>query len=343
MLTRHAIDLLRPRRRPSSAWALALLLAGAGTRCLIGTGVYTSVHTDVVVALAVGIVCLLFGALVCLVGRVSCAAVLLALAFITAVTSFLVAMADNRADVAMAALPYPWTSLYAAHFLSRRYSYVVAAFTSVGFAAGILASGQHHLGGAWLLITATVVAVTVVTGKLVSAMRRQSETDPLTHVVNRAGFRRHADQVLASAVRRGRPVSLVLCDIDGLKQVNDARGHAAGDELLIDIVNGWRAVLRGNDVLARIGGDEFAVLLPDTTAAGAQASVDRLRMSTDRAFSAGIATWAPGTTLDALLAEADAAMYARKPRRGRVVATIPMPRRSGAPIVTVHRAQTSAD
>jgi hypothetical protein len=66
-------------------------------------------------------------------------------------------------------------------------------------------------------------------------------------------------------------------------------------------------------------------------------------MSTDRAFSAGIATWAPGTTLDALLAEADAAMYARKPRRDRVVATIPMPRRSGAPIVTVHRAQTSAD
>jgi diguanylate cyclase (GGDEF)-like protein len=334
MLIRHALDLLRPRRRPSSAWALALLLAGAGTRCFIGTGVYISVREDAVVALSAGVLCLLLAGLVYVVGRMSVTTVLVVLALITSVTSVLVAMASNRADVALSALPYPWTSLYAAHFLSRRSAYAVAAFNSLGFAVGIAASGQHDLVGAWLVITATVLLVTVVTQSLVLAMRRQSETDPLTLVVNRAGFRRQADQLLASAARRGQPLALVICDIDGLKQINDSKGHAAGDTLLTDIVSGWRGVLRGNDVLARIGGDEFAVMLPDTSAAGAQLAVERLRASTDNGFSAGVAIWTPDASLDALLAQADAAMYASKPQRDRFVSTIPMPRRSAAQTVT---------
>lgn len=343
MSIRRALDRLQLRRRPSSAWALALLLAGAGARCVIGTGVFISDHADVAVAVVLGSLCLVLAASVYLVGSVSRTVVVLALAFITAVTSVLVAMGDNRADVALSALPYPWTSLYAAHFMSRRYAYAVAAFNSLGFAAGIVASGQHHLAGAWLLITATVLAVTAVTGSLVSAMRRQSETDPLTHIVNRAGFRRQADLMLAAALRRGEPVSLVVCDIDGLKEVNDLRGHAAGDALLIDIVDGWRGVLRGNDVLARLGGDEFAVILPDTSAAGAQIAVDRLRASTEHAFSAGVATSTSGMSLDALLAEADAAMYARKRQRSQIVTSIPMPRQSAGPVAAVYRARTIAD
>jgi diguanylate cyclase (GGDEF)-like protein len=175
-----------------------------------------------------------------------------------------------------------------------------------------------------------VVAVTAVTAHLTDAMRQQSETDPLTGVVNRAGFRRQAEHVIAAAARRNQPVALVLCDIDGLKQVNDARGHAAGDALIIGIVNGWRDALRGNDVLARLGGDEFAVLLPDTTEEGATALVERLRAATDNAFSAGVATWSPGTSLEALIAEADATMYAAKPQRNRIVASIPAPRRTEA-------------
>ena len=343
MLIRHALDLLHPRRRPSSAWALALLLAGAGLRCVIGTGVFIAGHNDTLVALSLGAVCLLLAALVYLVGKVSCPAVIAVLAFITSVTSVLVAMGDNRADVALSALPYPWTSLYAAHFMGRKQAYVVAAFNSVGFAAGIAASGQHHLAGAWLLITATVVAVTAVTGSLVSAMRQQSETDPLTRVANRAGFRRQATLALAAAARNSQALSLVVCDIDGMKIVNDLQGHAAGDDLLVGIVKGWRGVLRGNDVLARIGGDEFAILLPDTSGEGAHTAVQRLRASTGQAFSAGIATWGPGVTLDALLAEADAAMYACKPQRSRFVTTIPQPRRTAAASVTVFGAQPVAD
>ena len=329
MVIRRALDSLALRQRPSSAWALALLLLGAGARCLFGTGAHVAAGADTLAITLVGAACVLLAGAVYVAGaRLPCAAILVLLALITGVTSLLVAMSQSRADVALSALPYPWTSLYAAHLLSRRDAYATAALNSLGFGAAIAASGQHNLTGAWVLVTATVVAVTAVTAGLTTAMRQQSETDPLTGVANRAGFRRQADHVLASAARRDQPVALVLCDIDGLKQVNDAKGHAAGDALIIGTVQSWQGALRGNDVLARLGGDEFAVLLPDTSASGATALVERLRAATDNAFSAGLAIWTPGAGLDTVIAEADAAMYAAKPRRDRVVASIPAPRRT---------------
>ena len=319
---------LSVRQRPSSAWALALLLFGGGMRCLFGTGAHVAAGTSTVIVTAVGVVSALLGLAVYALGaRLPRAFIPVLLAETTAVTSVLVATSTDRANVALSALAYPWASLYAAHFLSRRASYSIAALSAGGFGAGIIATGLHGLVGAWVLVTLTVCSVTAVTESLVAALRRQSETDPLTRVANRAGFQRLADQLLASAARRSEPVVLVLCDIDGLKQVNDASGHAAGDAVLTGVVREWQAVLRSNDVIARLGGDEFAVLLPDTDLEGARASVDRLRGATKSAFSAGIAAWIPGSSLDVLLADADAAMYACKPASNRAV--IPQPRRSG--------------
>jgi diguanylate cyclase (GGDEF)-like protein len=319
---------LSVRQRPSSAWALALLLFGGGMRCLVGTGSHVAAGASTLIITSVGVLSVIFGLTVYVVGaRLPRALTPVLLAETTAITSVLVATSTSRADVALSALAYPWASLYAAHFLSRRASYPIAALSAGGFAAGIIATGLHGLVGAWVLVTLTICAVTAVTESLVAALRKQSETDPLTRVANRAGFQRLADQLLASAARRGAPVALVLCDIDGLKQVNDAGGHAAGDAVLTGVVREWYAVLRSNDVVARLGGDEFAVLLPDTDLDGARASVDRLRGATSNAFSAGIATWTPGTSLDVLLADADAAMYACKPRSVRASATIPPPRR----------------
>ena len=315
------------RRRPASAWALAMLLFGGGMRCLFGTGAHVAAGTSTVVVTSIGVVAALLGIAVYVLGpRCPRALVPVLLAVTTAITSMLVATSTNRADVALSALSYPWASLYAAHFLSRRASYSVVGLSAGGFGAGIIATGLHGLVGAWVLVTLTVCAVTAVTESLVSALRKQSETDPLTRVANRAGFQRLADQLLASAARRGEPVALVLCDIDGLKQVNDAGGHAAGDAVLTGVVREWLSVLRSNDVIARLGGDEFAVLLPDTDADGAHASVERLRSATNNAFSAGVASWTPGSSLDALLADADAAMYACKPASGRGAPAIPTPR-----------------
>jgi diguanylate cyclase (GGDEF)-like protein len=319
------------RPRPASAWALALLLLGGGVRCLVGPGSHVAAGTATDLVTVGGVVSVLLAGFVYAAGeRCPRVAIPALLAATTAVTSVLVATSTNRADVALSALAYPWASLYAAHFLSRRAAYVNIGLIVGGFGAGILASGLPGLVGAWILVTATVTAVTAVTASLVTALRTQSETDPLTRVANRAGFQRLADQLLASAARRGEPVALVLCDIDGLKQVNDAGGHAAGDAVLTGVVREWLVVLRSNDVIARLGGDEFAVLLPDTDIDGAHASVDRLRAATSKAFSAGIAMWAPGTSLDRLLADADAAMYACKPSSGRVHVAVPSPRRPAA-------------
>ena len=337
----RALRALLIRQRPSSAWALSLLLLGAGARCLVGPGARAHAGTTSIAVMSVGSVCVLLAATIYLFGlRAPRVSVPVLLATTTGVTSLLVATAPSRADIALSALAYPWVCLYAAHFLSRRAAYLNVALIAAGFGAAITSSGLPNLLGAWVLVTATVTAVTAVTASLVSALRRQSETDPLTLVANRAGFRRLADQVLASAARRGEPVALVLCDVDGLKQVNDANGHAAGDAVLTGIVREWLGVLRANDVIARLGGDEFAVLMPDTDVEGARASVDRLRGSTESAFSAGIATWTPGTSLDVLLADADAAMYASKPGRARTVAHVPSQRQA---VATFNPAPTLAE
>ena len=315
------------RQRPSSAWALCLLLLGAGVRCLVVPRAEPVDGAAAAVLLAVGAGCVLLAAAIYLLGLPRPRfAIPVLLAVITGATSLLVAIGDDRADVALSAFAYPWVCLYAAHFLSRRWAYVNIGLIAIGCAGGIVATGLPHLFGAWVLVTATATAVTLVTAALVDQLRRQSETDPLTLVANRAGFQRLADQVLAAAARRGEPVALVLCDVDGLKQINDSGGHAAGDAALTGIVSCWRVVLRGNDVIARLGGDEFAVLMPGTTTEGANASVERLRAATDKPFSAGVATWTPGTSLEALIADADAAMYACKPNSARSAATIPTPR-----------------
>jgi len=331
-------------QRPASAWALALLLLGAGARCLAGTGSHIPAGPTATLATAVGAMCLaLAGAVYLIPRRPPHSVALVLLGLTTGVTSLLVASSLDRAGVALSALAYPWTALYAALFLNRREAYANVGLTGIGFALGIIASGRPGLIGAWILVTITVLGVTITTSGLVAAMRRLSETDPLTRVVNRAGFRRQAHQVFASAARRGQPVALVLCDIDGLKQVNDAKGHAAGDALITDVVNGWRGVLRGEDVLARIGGDEFAVLLPDTSPSGALAAVERLRKGTDNAFSAGVASWTPGMSLDALLAGADAEMYACKSRRSAVSANLPAPRRPGMAVPSMRPTPTLAE
>ncbi len=315
------------RQRPSSAWALSLLLLGGGVRCLVEPGADLAGNTAPTAVLAVGAACVVLAGAIYLFGLPRPHVTIpLVLTLLTAATSLLVASADDRADVALSAFAYPWASLYAAHFLSRRVAYATVGLIAVGCGGGIIATGLQHLVGAWVLITVTSTAVTLVTAALVDALRRQSETDPLTRVANRAGFQRLADQVLAAAARRGEPVSLVVCDVDGLKQINDAGGHAAGDAVLTGVVAEWLAVLRANDVIARLGGDEFAVLMPDTTAAGAQASVDRLWHATANRFSAGVSAWSPGMTLDTLIADADAAMYACKPGTARTMNTVPLPR-----------------
>jgi diguanylate cyclase (GGDEF)-like protein len=97
-----------------------------------------------------------------------------------------------------------------------------------------------------------------------NAIRQMAHYDGLTGLPNRRLLEDRMDQVLASARRRGTKVAVLFIDLDKFKQVNDQRGHEAGDWLLKQVANRMRAALRESDTASRVGGDEFVVLLPDT-------------------------------------------------------------------------------
>ncbi|HEX2208508.1 MAG TPA: GGDEF domain-containing protein [Longimicrobium sp.] len=152
--------------------------------------------------------------------------------------------------------------------------------------------------------------------RLIDSVRSLSLTDPLTGL----GNRRHMECVMShawSAARRGEPLVVMALDLDGFKEVNDTRGHEAGDEMLCTVASALRAEARGSDVLVRHGGDEFLVILPGSTVEGAHALAERLRRRLEGAvgISAGIACYtAEHETPESLIREADRRLYEAKAR-----------------------------
>jgi diguanylate cyclase (GGDEF)-like protein len=159
-------------------------------------------------------------------------------------------------------------------------------------------------------------ATTVVAALLSRAMRTSATTDPLTGAINRGGFDAALAEAVLTAERTGGSLSLLLLDLDGFKQINDRRGHAAGDALLRAAARAWTAVLSDRDTLARLGGDEFAVIRPEADRAGTARLAARLSVATPEVTcSVGIARWGPGQDAEALLAAADAHLYLQKRQR----------------------------
>jgi diguanylate cyclase (GGDEF)-like protein/PAS domain S-box-containing protein len=154
--------------------------------------------------------------------------------------------------------------------------------------------------------------------ELLQAVEQLARTDGLTGVMNRATWRGQLVSELERAARTGDPVSVLMIDLDNFKALNDGRGHAAGDRVLKASAGGWLGAIRTIDELGRIGGDEFAVLLPDCDENGAREVADRIRVSTPSGTtcSMGLALWDREETADACLHRADEALYRAK-REGR--------------------------
>jgi diguanylate cyclase (GGDEF)-like protein/putative nucleotidyltransferase with HDIG domain len=142
-----------------------------------------------------------------------------------------------------------------------------------------------------------------------------SRTDPLTESLNRRGFEERVQAELDEAVRSGRPLALVLLDLDNFKAVNDLHGHPAGDELLCWVVEGIGKSIRAMDTVGRLGGDEFAVLAPGLAQAGAIELGERIRsvLSERIAVTTGVACFpVDGTDPDELQRRADSHLYEQK-------------------------------
>lgn len=156
-------------------------------------------------------------------------------------------------------------------------------------------------------------------------MTELAHTDPLTGLANRRQMIVQLEREFSRAHRYQRPLSLLYLDLDGFKTVNDHFGHLFGDEVLSSAAVSLRSVLRSTDLLARIGGDEFAVLLPETDLAGGVGVANKLRRALQAfsehlgsafptlTFSAGVAQLLPeDESIDDLLARADEVQYQAK-------------------------------
>ncbi|MEX1127738.1 MAG: GGDEF domain-containing protein [Vicinamibacterales bacterium] len=179
--------------------------------------------------------------------------------------------------------------------------------------------------------TSTAVAFTLfgyALGRQADRLARLSETDALTGLCNARGLFDRLDAELARSYRHREPLALLLVDLDGLKRINDRHGHHAGDQAIRALGDVIRTELRETDVGARWGGDEFAVLAPNTSKGAALALADRIRASIPQqsadwllSASVGVATIDPNvddepTDSATLMRAADVAMYEAK-RHGR--------------------------
>ena len=141
-----------------------------------------------------------------------------------------------------------------------------------------------------LRIFANAAASALVSGRQLGELRFLADHDPLTRLLNRRAFMSRLDGEVARAQRYGRPLGLVITDLDGFKELNDRYGHAAGDEALVAFANVLSASLRKPDDAFRIGGDEFAVLLAEATEDDARFVVERVRTLLDQQAEGG-ARW----------------------------------------------------
>ena len=250
----------------------------------------------------------------------------------------------DRSEIAMLRLPLGDPRNEAARGGPRRWAYValgmvLALGAPVGFV--LLQALQARRASLWwlqaelandlhvylyiLLSTMVVFALFgYVLGRQAELLVALANTDPLTGLHNARLLRARLEDEFARAQRYGVPLSLLLIDLDGLKQINDRRGHRAGDAALQAVAAALRGGSRAADIVARWGGDEFALLAPHTEEAAAALLGDRIRAAVGRdtagaeeevTISAGVATLgeeARFASPDALIAAADAALYEAK-------------------------------
>jgi diguanylate cyclase (GGDEF)-like protein len=215
-----------------------------------------------------------------------------------------------------AALFYGFLSAFASAFLVRRQAIAYVTLAGVLYLAALLTHWREQMATQWTINMFAIVVPCLVIGTLVARLRLLALHDTLTGLPNRRLLYETLASQINVASRDGRAIAIAAIDLDGLKRVNDTEGHAAGDRLLRSAAKGWTSALRVGDSLARVGGDEFVLVMSGTDLVGAHEAVQRLRDATPQVeFSAGVVCWT-GQSIDELLRRADAGLYAAKKMGG---------------------------
>jgi diguanylate cyclase (GGDEF)-like protein len=248
----------------------------------------------------------------------------------TAIVSLAVYFGGSQAATAYA-MYYFWVALAACYFL--RPQIAIAHLFVASLACGlVLLVGPGHVvlpGLTWAMVTGTlmVVGVLMITlrdqvERLVSQLAAAARTDSLTQLANRRELEDRFAAELERSTRTARPLSILVLDLDWFKEYNDRFGHSAGDRALVMLAEALRRATRTSDVVARLGGEEFGVLAPETDEAEAFLLAERLRAEVRTAFaretekmtiSCGVASFpVHGITSGELLHAADRALYEAK-------------------------------
>lgn len=199
-------------------------------------------------------------------------------------------------------------------------TWIVVDFLSGRFPFGVIAYVWNFTSRLLILLIAENLLSNIKKTHL--QVYQISRRDPLTNALNSRAFKELAEHEIYRSMRSGKAMSIVFLDVDNFKLVNDTLGHSAGDELLIKIVKSINLTVRKSDVFARIGGDEFVILLPETGQDAAKIIIQKLRtvLSNIHAkenwpvtFSIGVLTCTEmPASADAMIGMADKLMYTVK-------------------------------
>jgi diguanylate cyclase (GGDEF)-like protein len=230
---------------------------------------------------------------------------------------------DLAAHPALAGLPrharMPLGSICAAPLVFR--DQLLGALAALAHGSTVFLPGDSAALSAY----ASHAAIALSNARLVDRLERQAAEDPLTGLANQRAFYCAYAAEVSRAQRAGSEVSIVMLDLDHFKAINDAHGHLYGDQILLAVADALRGSMRGHDTIARMGGEEFAILLPDADANAAFDIAERARSAIARvpvarrtlSCSAGVATASPADARPVdLLGLADNALYRAK-RLGR--------------------------
>ena len=307
------------------ARSLGYAFVAGATVALVLTVIPNSAETNetgilslVALAYAVGLICLRAQ------DRLPSWATPAALALATILVTYAVEFFSDPGQ-SVWAIFYVAVGLQAGYFLNRWWA--AAEVALVGLAYGLAVWGEHGALETWIGTLSGVALATWMVGtmrirvrELIGRLADAARTDGHTGLLNRRGLKEIAELELERARRGDRPVSIVIVDVDRFGEYNESHGHATSDRALKSIAGVLQESKRRIDVAARIGGEEFALIAPDTDEHGAYVLADRLRREVREAFaqdgltvSLGIASYPKhGGTAEELLTGADRAVFAAK-------------------------------